>query len=660
MFPAKEAESGFVAYSLRSRRIEEVQTSPEEHKSKPDSPRRLKEVRWPRSRVVGNIRDSGQTSISGSSARGVVRTPSQESGVSAETGSHPELSHEDQFWVEKCSEYGRMESAGPVTSDSFKSFSDSSQCMRSKYDSWTCLPDVSIVNLLASFVARSFCICPMQGGKKTVMGSDSNEQTRHQGASAYSNNFRSSVLAAIYIQVQQRGSSIINPQGVDTSRDVQDEVRAAQRRHPACITKEVQRNGPAFLYNTANIQPSSYPGVSQGAPRLKLDECHSVYWYAPTLVHTLFELLANSYPDTAGYDHTIRFWEALSGICQRTIQHPDSQINRLCISPDKKYLAAAGHHTVKLFEVKGSNPQPVLTFEGHTNNITGVAFHCEAKWMVTSSEDGTVKIWDTKTATVQRDYKHGSPVNDVVIHPNQGELISCDRGGSVRIWDLSENKCSHQLVPEEDISVASVTVASDGSLLCAGNNLGNVYVWRLLQTLETTTLVPVCKFGAHGTYITRVLLSPDIKHLATCSADHTTRIWSVDTSRPSPFASASTSSLSSNTSNAPGKAQIANPTSHQRNDRALTAGPPSSTPGGAPGGGTAPEPGAFPLEMTLAQHQRWVWDCAFSADSQYLVTSCSDHYARLWDLSNQQIIRQYNGHHRGAVCVALNDYSDLR
>ena len=27
---------------------------------------------------------------------------------------------------------------------------------------------------------------------------------------------------------------------------------------------------------------------------------------------------------TAGYDHTIRFWEALSGICSRTIQHSDS------------------------------------------------------------------------------------------------------------------------------------------------------------------------------------------------------------------------------------------------------------------------------------------------------------------------------------------------
>ena len=90
--------------------------------------------------------------------------------------------------------------------------------------------------------------------------------------------------------------------------------------------------------------------------------------------------------------------------------------------------------------------------------------------MVTSSEDGTVKIWETRSGTVQRSYSHGCAVNDVVIHPNQGEIISCDRGGSVRIWDLAENNCSHQLIPEEDCPVASVTVASDGSTLCAGTN----------------------------------------------------------------------------------------------------------------------------------------------------------------------------------------------
>lgn len=110
-----------------------------------------------------------------------------------------------------------------------------------------------------------------------------------------------------------------------------------------------------------------------------------------------------------------------------------------------------------------------MTFDGHTNNITGVAFHCEGKWMVTSSEDGTVKVWDTRTGSLQRNYVHKAAVNDVVIHPNQGELISCDRSGTVRVWDLGESVCTHQLIPEDDVAIQSVSVASDGSLLCAGN-----------------------------------------------------------------------------------------------------------------------------------------------------------------------------------------------
>ncbi|KKA26446.1 hypothetical protein TD95_000140 [Thielaviopsis punctulata] len=275
---------------------------------------------------------------------------------------------------------------------------------------------------------------------------------------------------------------------------------------------------------------------------------------------------------------------------------------------DKRFLAAAGHHKVKLYDIKSTNPNPHLKFEGHTGNVTGVAFHCEGKWMVTSSEDGTVRIWETRNGQVQRTYHHGSPVNDVVIHPNQGEIISCDRAGHIRVWDLAENNCTHELIPDEDTPVSTVTVASDGTLLCAGNTQGHVYVWQLIPGQERTEMHAVTHFQAHATFITRILLSPDVKKLATCSADHTAKIWEVSQTEAKP--------------------------------------------------GEEVEP--FRMEATLMGHQRWVWDCAFSADSAYLVTACSDHYARLWELSSQQVIRQYNGHHRGAVCVALNDYSEAR
>jgi G protein beta subunit-like protein len=268
-------------------------------------------------------------------------------------------------------------------------------------------------------------------------------------------------------------------------------------------------------------------------------------------------------------------------------------VNRLEITSDKRFLAAAGHLHVRLYDIRTTNPNPVTSFEGHSNNVTSIAFQSDNKWMVSSSEDGTVKVWDVRAPSVQRNYKHNCPVNEVVIHPNQGELISCDQDGNVRIWDLGENQCTHQLIPEDDVPVQSVSIASDGSMLVAGNNKGNCYVWKMNNQKDATQLQPVTKFRSHSKYITKVLLSSDVKHLSTCSADHTARIWNVDDS--------------------------------------------------------------FSLETTLQGHQRWVWDCAFSADSAYLVTACSDHYVRLWDLSTSETVRQYNGHHKGAVCVALND-----
>lgn len=262
----------------------------------------------------------------------------------------------------------------------------------------------------------------------------------------------------------------------------------------------------------------------------------------------------------------------------------------------------------------------------------------------------------------------------------------------------------------------------------------------MIQTQGTTSLVPVCNFAAHTNYITRVLLSPDVHHLATCSADHTARIWTVDNggglrasfppsddedddedddgpedrdddnneagsddvdagspwsesliardgrSRPAAHAEPYSPQMNTNMSLALQHTHASNPamgsayagtspqppfaTTTGMNGKTLSTNTSGNTTANianfnatnnttgasAPNGVSAREPNAFSLETTLTAHQCWVWDCAFSADSAYLVTACSDHYARLWELGSQSLIRQYNGHHRGVVCVALNDY----
>ncbi len=141
---------------------------------------------------------------------------------------------------------------------------------------------------------------------------------------------------------------------------------------------------------------------------------------------------------TAGYDHNIRFWEATSGICYRTLQYAESQVNKLEITSNKQFLAAAGNPQIRLFEVNSNNPQAVATYDGHTSNVTAVGFQKDSKWMFSGSEDGTVKIWDLRAPGCQREYASRGAVNTVVLHPNQGELISGmkarDLSGCSLLW----------------------------------------------------------------------------------------------------------------------------------------------------------------------------------------------------------------------------------
>jgi target of rapamycin complex subunit LST8 len=84
----------------------------------------------------------------------------------------------------------------------------------------------------------------------------------------------------------------------------------------------------------------------------------------------------------------------------------------------KRLIAVAIHKKVNVYEIGSASSTPVrlllensyhvgkdltsnifqklVVFEGHTQNVTSVSFHSEGKWVVTGSEDGTIRIWDLR------------------------------------------------------------------------------------------------------------------------------------------------------------------------------------------------------------------------------------------------------------------------
>ena len=57
------------------------------------------------------------------------------------------------------------------------------------------------------------------------------------------------------------------------------------------------------------------------------------------------------------------------------------QVNKLEITADKQFLAAAGNPSIKIFEVNSPNSQPLQAYDGHSGNVTAVGFQKDSKWM---------------------------------------------------------------------------------------------------------------------------------------------------------------------------------------------------------------------------------------------------------------------------------------
>lgn len=301
---------------------------------------------------------------------------------------------------------------------------------------------------------------------------------------------------------------------------------------------------------------------------------------------------------TAGYDHTIRFWQAHSGICYRTVQHPDSQVNALEITPDKQLIAAAGYQHIRMYDLNSNNPKPVVNYDGISKNVTAVGFHEEGKWMYTGGEDNSARIWDLRSRNLQcqRIFQVNAPVNCICLHPNQGELFIGDQSGSIHIWDLKTDKNEH-LIPDADASIQSISIDPMGTMMAAVTNKGQCHIWTLTggRQEEPTQLHQKADFSVSNRYALKCLFSPDSTLLATTLADNSAKIWK-------------TADLT--------------------------------------------------LHTELKENsQRWVWDCAFSGDSQYIITASSDNMARLWSVDTGEVKKEYSGHQKAVVCLAFRDES---
>jgi WD40 repeat protein len=102
---------------------------------------------------------------------------------------------------------------------------------------------------------------------------------------------------------------------------------------------------------------------------------------------------------TAGWDMTVRVWEAATGREILVLRGHTSRVWSVTFSPDGSRIASSAYETKKPGEVKvwdAVTGQETLTLKEPTGGVMSVAFSPDGQRIASGGDDGTVKIWDAR------------------------------------------------------------------------------------------------------------------------------------------------------------------------------------------------------------------------------------------------------------------------
>jgi len=105
---------------------------------------------------------------------------------------------------------------------------------------------------------------------------------------------------------------------------------------------------------------------------------------------------------SACLDRTVKMWSITSSTPNFTMEAHDKGVNYVDFYPgaDKPYLVTTGDDkTVKVWDYLSKSC--VQTMEGHTNNVSFAVFHPNLPIIISGSEDGTIKIWNSGTYRIE-------------------------------------------------------------------------------------------------------------------------------------------------------------------------------------------------------------------------------------------------------------------
>lgn len=164
--------------------------------------------------------------------------------------------------------------------------------------------------------------------------------------------------------------------------------------------------------------------------------------------------------------------------------------------------------------------EPRLTLKNaHKAAVTSVRYSPDGKLIASSSDDGTIKVWDRSTGDLKITFEgHQRGVSDISWIRDSKHIASVSDDKTIRIWSI-EKEWEIRRLRGHTHHIITVCFNHKGNLLATGGADENVLIWDTLQGRLMKTL------AAHADPVSSVAFSHDGTVLVSASHDGLLRIW---------------------------------------------------------------------------------------------------------------------------------------
>ena len=155
----------------------------------------------------------------------------------------------------------------------------------------------------------------------------------------------------------------------------------------------------------------------------------------------------------------------------------------------EKFISTAGHRSLRLSRDLGDLKRQIesnsnMFLEGHTGTVRSVAVTKDSKYIISGSDDSTIRIWNILEKRQEAVLEgHTSNVNSVAVTSDNKYIIS----GSgipynedisdyrIRIWSFSDQR-QEALLKGHSNRVNSVAVSSDNKFIISGSDDNTIQI----------------------------------------------------------------------------------------------------------------------------------------------------------------------------------------